>query len=219
VSLFTRKAPEPPAPAQLPVLYEPAVKPSAAPKAGELEKQIRSVIWQHIGPELARSANLSLPELIDWISGATRLSNPQIEALARKMGLLDTPETGVDVIRARLQAVMRKRPTFDWLEWPGGGKGEENLRDFAAGANGVLTVKELNFLAREFFGKVELDPQTAMLRSNSPAPTSMGRGPDPYDPVAEAYPPRVILGQTMRLYSGSEGAENKPARLQRAGWS
>jgi hypothetical protein len=158
VSLFARKAPEPPAPAQLPVLYEPAVKPSAALKASDLEREIRSVIWQHIGPDLARSANLSLPELIDWVSGVSRLSNPQIEALARKIGLLDTQETGVDIIRARLVAMMRERPTFDWLDWPGGAKGEDHLRDFAAGANGVLTVKELNCLAREFFGQVELDP-------------------------------------------------------------
>ena len=41
MSLFRKAEPEPP-PAQLPVLYEPPVQPSAAPKATSLEHEIRS---------------------------------------------------------------------------------------------------------------------------------------------------------------------------------
>ena len=219
--LFQRKAapvlalsPPEPLPAAVPL------QPSAAPKASDLEKEIRSVIWQHISPELARTANLSLPELIDWISGVSRLSTPQIEALARKIGLIDTPETGIDRIRAKLVAMVRRRPTFAWLDWPGGGRGEDNLRDFAAGANGVLTLNELNSLAREFWGKyAELDQQTLMLKSTAPAPEPLGRGPDPHESTAETYPPPVLPGATMHLYPRDEGAERKPARLQHVGWS
>ena len=111
--LFTRKAepsPAPPPPMQLPTIHEAPTTPAAAPKASrELEREIRREIWQHISPDLARSAGLSLPELIDWISGAARLSTPQIEAIARKMGLLDSPETGVDAIRKALVARMKRR--------------------------------------------------------------------------------------------------------------
>ena len=218
---FQRKAAEPPAPAiaQLPAPSGPALAVLPAPKATSLEQDIRANIWAHISPELARAAGLSLPELLDYIHGVSRLSAPQINAIARRMGLLDSPETGIDVLRAHLVAVMRKRPTFDWLDWPNGGKGEDNLRAFAAGEN-CLTLPELNRLAREFFGKhVEVDPATAMLRSNAPEPTVMGRGPDPHDISIEVYPPRVTGRQELHLYPRLEGAENKPARLQQVGWA
>jgi hypothetical protein len=128
---------------------------------------------------------LSLPELIDWVSGVSRLSTPQIEALGRKMGLIDTPYTGVDLIRDRLRIAMKKRAgSLAYLEWPGGGKGEDNLRAFVAGEN-CLTFDEMSRLAREFFGKnISLDPQTAMLRSDNTAAASMGVGPPPFDPAA-----------------------------------
>ena len=183
MNLFGKK-PELPsaiaAPAQLPTLYEPPVQPSAAPKATDLERAIRAVIWQHICPDLARAAGMSLPELIDAISGVARFTTPQIEALGRRMGIIDTPETGVDVLRKALAARMRTRANFDWLEFPGGGRGEDNLRDFIAGAD-CLTLPELNILARDFYGKhTEVDPQTAMLKSNAPPPSPLGRGPGPY---------------------------------------
>jgi hypothetical protein len=139
------------------------------------------------------------------------------------MGLIDTPESGVDRIRAKLDAVMRQRPAIvEWLDWPRGQRDEDRLRDFAAGANGVLTIPELNFLARAFFGRfVEVDPGTAMLKSNAPAPETIGRGPDPYNIAAatDTYPPRIAPGITMRLYPRPEAAENKPARLQHSGWT
>jgi hypothetical protein len=48
VSLFfNRKAEEPSPPAQLPVLYEAPVQPSAAPKATELERLIRAQVVDH----------------------------------------------------------------------------------------------------------------------------------------------------------------------------
>ena len=216
---FAKKAVEPPAPAlaQLPAPSGPAISSLPAPKATDLERDIRANIWGHISPGLAHAAGLSLPELVDWVHGVTRLSTPQIEALARRMGILDTPETGVDAIRARLVAVMRKRPTFEWLDWPARGRGEDDLRAFAAGEN-CLTLAELNLLAKEFYGKAEIDPQTAMLRSTAPEPTSMGRPPDPYDPTAETYPPRVMPGVTMRLYPRPNDAEHKPAQLRHSGW-
>jgi hypothetical protein len=152
-----------------------------APKASDLERQIRAVTWQHMSPQLAHAANLSLPELIDWTSGVTRLSTPQIEALARKMGLLDTPVTGVDAIRARLNVALKKRPDFTaHIEWPRGQKGEEELRAFAAGED-CLTLDELNKLAKEFWGlNFELDPETLLLRSTNTHATSLGCGPAPY---------------------------------------
>jgi hypothetical protein len=223
MALFRKSAPEPSSaiasPAQVPALYEPPPQPSAAPRASDLEKQIRSQIWLHMSPDLARSANLSLPELIDWISGASRLSQPQINAIARHMNLLDTPETGVDVLRKALAARMKTRINFDWLEFPGGGRGEDNLRDFIAGAD-CLTLPELNILARDFYGKhTEVDPHTAMLKSNAPEPTPLGSGPGPYVRPVNAYPPIVTGQEQMSFYPRDPGAESKPARLQAAGWS
>jgi hypothetical protein len=217
MALFRKAAPEPSS-AQLPALYQPPVQPSAAPKASDLEREIRREIWQHMSPDLARSANLSLPELIDWISGATRLSQPQINAIARHMGLLDTPETGVDVLRKALAARMKKRINFDWLDFPGGGRGEDNLRDFIAGAD-CLTLPELNILARDFYGKhTEVDPQTAMLKSTGPEPTPLGSGPGPYVRPANAYPPIVSGQEQLSLYPRDPSAESKPARIATAGW-
>jgi hypothetical protein len=138
---------------------------------------VRAAVWGHLSPELARVAGLNVAQLLEWVSGARRLTPPQVMALARKIGVVDSPETGVDTLRAKLNATMKKRPNFDWLDWPGGGRGADNLRDFAAGAD-CLTLEELNLLAREFFGKhVEVDPQTAMLKSNAPPATPMGVGP------------------------------------------
>ena len=133
------------------------------------------------------------------------------------MGLLDTPETGVDVLRKALAARMKKRINFDWLEFPGGGRGEDNLRDFIAGAD-CLTLPELNILARDFYGKhTEVDPVTAMLKSNAPPPTPLGLGPGPYVRPANAYPPIVSGQEQMSLYPRDPNAESRPARLQAVG--
>jgi hypothetical protein len=80
MALFQRKAlpapalsPPEPLPSSLPL------QPSAAPKANDLEKQIRAVVWQHMGrgAELARSANLSLSELLEFISGQSDCPIPE----------------------------------------------------------------------------------------------------------------------------------------------
>ena len=149
--LFAKKTtePEPPASQEV-VLYEPPIQPSAAPKASDLEREIRREIWQHMSPQLAHSAGLSLPELIDYVSGAARLSTVQVEALARHMGIIKTPPTDIDKIRARLNVELKKALGFSRLEWPGGGKGADDLRSFVAGEN-CLTFDELNRLAREFW--------------------------------------------------------------------
>jgi hypothetical protein len=196
-----RKSEPAPSPAQLPALYQPPVQPSAAPKASELERQIRAVIWQHMSPALAHAAALSLPELIDWTSGVSRLTTPQIEALARKIGLIDTPVTDVDRIRARLNVELKKAQGFGRLDWPGGAKGEDDLRGFIAGEN-CLTYDELNRLAKEFWGRnVELDRETAMLKSTAAPATPMGRGPDPWmgGSNVPAINEKVILSLQTRL--------------------
>ena len=114
MAFFTRKADAPPVP-QLPAPTgpQPAVLP--APRANNLEQDIRREIWQHMGPDLARAAGLSVPELLDFVSGVTRLSQPQLTALGRKMGLIVGAETGIDKLRAKLVAMMRKRTDFGWL--------------------------------------------------------------------------------------------------------
>jgi hypothetical protein len=160
VALFRKSAD--PAPSTEVVPYQPPVKPSAALPAGALEREIRREIWSHMSPELAHAAQLSLAELFDWTSGATRLSPPQIEALARKMGLIeDTPPTGVDLVRSKLRVMMKKWPSFvTHFEWR---HGDQALRDFLDG--GSLTHGQVEFLARAFYGEgVSIDPQTAELR-------------------------------------------------------
>lgn len=69
-----------------------------------------------MGPDLARAAGLSVPELLDFVSGVTRLSQPQLTALGRKMGLVVGAETGIDKLRAKLVAMMRKRADLGGLE-------------------------------------------------------------------------------------------------------
>ena len=153
-----------------------------------------------MSPALAHAAGLSLPELIDWVSGATRLSTPQIEAIARKMGLIDTPVTGVDKIRARLVVEMKRAQGFGRLEWPGGGKGEDDLRSFVAGDN-CLTYQDLNRLAQEFWQNVELDPETAELKSTAPPATPMGLVPGPWANGSNvpAINAKVVLSLQTRL--------------------
>jgi hypothetical protein len=184
-NLFRKSEPAPPPVSTAVVPYEAPPQPSAAPKATDLERQIRSQIWTCISPDLARAAGLSLPELIDWVSRVTRLSMAQVEALARKMGLLTTPRTGVDVIRDRLRAAMKKRLDFAaHIDWPRGQKGEEELRAFANGEDGALTYPEMGMLVREFCGSfVELDPQSLALKSTSPPATPLcapDYGHDPF---------------------------------------
>ena len=178
MALF-RKAAEPSStPVQLPALYQPPIQPSAAPKASDLEKQIRANVWPVMSPELAHAAGLSLAELIDYVSGASRLSPPQIEALARKMGLIeDLPPTGIDLVRGRLRVMMKKWPNFvTHFEWR---HGDQALRDFLDG--GSLTLDQVNFLARAFFGeKVSIDPVTAELRWPANVATSAGVPPGPW---------------------------------------
>ena len=160
MALFTRKSD--PAPSTEVVPYAPPPQPSAAPKASDLEREIRREIWQHMSPELAHAAGLSLAELIDFTSGVMRLSAPQIDALARKMGLIeDTPPTGIDLVRAHLRVAMKKWPNFSsHYEWR---HGDQALRDFLDG--GSLTHDQAEFLARAFWGEdVSIDPVTAELR-------------------------------------------------------
>ena len=119
-----------------------------------------------------------LAELIDYVSGASRLSPPQIDALARKMGLIeDLPPAGVDLVRARLRVMMRKWPNFvTHFEWR---HGDQALRDFLDG--GSLTLDQVNFLARAFFGEeVSVDPETAELRRPPKVVTSPGVPPGPW---------------------------------------
>jgi hypothetical protein len=161
VALFRKSEPAPAATAV--VAYAPPPQPSAAPPATDLERQIRREIWSCMSPELAHAAQLSLAELIDWVSGATRLSPPQIDALGRKMGLLeDTPPTGIDTVRAHLRVTLKRYGAnfsshFEWRH------GEQALRDFLDG--GSLTHAQVEFLARALIGKdVSIDPVTAELR-------------------------------------------------------
>jgi hypothetical protein len=176
MALFRKAEVSPPA--QLPAIYEPPVQPSAAPRATELEKQIRSNIWSCMSPELAHAAGLSVAELIDYVSGVTRLSPPQIEALARKMGLIeDLPPTGIDLVRSKLRVMMKKWPNFvSHFEWR---HGDQALRDFLDG--GFLTLEQVNFLARAFYGdEVSVDPETAELRRPAQVVTCAGVPPGPH---------------------------------------
>jgi hypothetical protein len=174
VSLFSRKPETQIAPSTA-LTVAPSVPPtpSHAPKAIEIEAQVRAAIWGHLSPELGRVANLDVAGLLEFCSGARRLSAPDVMALGRAIGVVHTPETGVDRLRKALAARMTKRLNFDWLEFPGGGRGEDNLRDFIAGAD-CLTLPELNHICREICGRhTEVDSQTAMIKSNAPPPTPM----------------------------------------------
>ena len=189
---FARKSAEP-APSTAVALYQPPAKPSAAQPAGALEREIRSVIWQHMGPDLARSAGLSLSDLIDWVSVA-RLSTFQVEAIARKIGILNTPVSGLDIIRqamARLTqgqvpgwgAAGNRRRRLDTL-------GEEDalslrhhaaVQAFIAGDNAALTLDEINEFIRHWRNGVDdayYDPADDVLRKRDIA-----------TPLCTAYPP------------------------------
>ena len=179
---------------------------------------MRAAIWGKLSPELGRVVGLTVPELLEFCAGARRLSSPDVMALARAIGVVNTPETGVDILRRALTARMKKRVGFDWLEFPGGGRGEDNLRDIMAGADS-LTLSELNHLCREFYGKyTEVDPHTAMLKSNAPEPARLGSGPGPYVRPANAYPPIVSGQEQLSLYPRDPNAESKRARIATAGW-
>ena len=122
-----------------------------------------------MSPDLAHAANLSLAELIDFTSGARRLSQPQIEALARRMGLLTTPRTGVDVVRDKLRVTMKKWPNFvSHFEWRGSPQALQNFLDGEA-----LTHEEVNWLARELIGKDVSVGEDGQLRRPAPVATPL----------------------------------------------
>jgi hypothetical protein len=206
------------------VLYEPSASSLPASRQSELERRIRSEVWSHMSPDLAHAAGLTLPELIDWVSGIGRLSALQTTAIAMKMGLIPAaPKTGIDAIRTRLIGLMKQRPAdfVILLEWRGG---EQALRDFVEGEPGTgLTIQELDHLAEYFWGKgVSLDPQTALLRRPvSSEPTSMGRPPDRWTGGSNAglgdRTPGVIYPPP--LFPRPVDAVDTPARFSSPGWA
>ena len=114
-----------------------------------------------MSPALAASAGLSLSDLLDWTTGVLRLSPLQIEAIARKMGILDTPVSGLAVIRQAMERLTNGK----FPSWGAAGNrrrrldtlGEENslsmqhhaaVHAFIAGDDSALTLPEINeFLA------------------------------------------------------------------------
>jgi hypothetical protein len=65
---------------------------------------VRAAIWGKLSPELGRVVGLTVPELLEFCAGARRLSSPDVMALARAIGVVNTPETGVDILRRALTA-------------------------------------------------------------------------------------------------------------------
>ena len=210
---FSRKSAElPAASAQLPVLYAPPVKPSAAPKAGELEREIRREIWQHMSPDLARSARLSLSDLIDFTTGVLRLSPLQLDAIARKMGIIDTPVSGLAVIREAMERATRG--TFP--TWGAAGNrrhrndtlGEEDalscrhhdaVQAFIAGDNSALTFAEIDEFLCHWRGTSDAyyDPEADPLCKRDTA-TAQGSGPPPF--VAKPFQHRTHPFAGTQIY-------------------
>jgi hypothetical protein len=188
MGLFRKSEPEPAPEPVSQTLRSPAPCPT-------LEAEVRAVIWQHMSPELARAADLSLSDVSDWIFGVRRLSTLELEAIARKIGLLTTPVSGLEVIRAALAARLRRPP--DWgpsrlnrTPDRGVNQGEVNpssaahaarLRAFADG--GEIDLDTLNEFVREHWGPGAFyDPSgdrlgktdIATLAGSAPAPWTGG---------------------------------------------
>jgi hypothetical protein len=196
MSIFSRKSEPTPSTALVPAPPQP-LEPDdlarAAPKAGDLEKQVKAQIWTCMSPELAHAAGLSsVAGLVEWVSGITRLSTFQVEALARKMGILDTPVSGLEVIRQALAARLRRPP--DWgpsrlnrapdrgveqgAENPSSAAHASRLRAFADG--GEIDLDTLNEFVREQWGPSSwYDPATDALRKRDTA-TATGPAPASY---------------------------------------
>ena len=206
MALFRKSAEPSSSPAQLPVLYEPPVKPSAAPKAGDLEREIRREIWQHMSPDLARAAGLSLSDLLDWTTGVLRLSPLQIEAIARKIGILNTPVSGLSIIRQAMERMTRGK----FPSWGAAGNrrhrkdtlGEEDglsmqhhaaVQAFIAGDDRALTLDEINeFVAHWCMSDdAYYDPEADLLRRRDTAT----RLCTAYPPPAQCRPIEEIVGR------------------------
>jgi hypothetical protein len=108
VGIFSRSlAPVPPEP--------PKALRAPAPRA-TLDAEIRAVIYQHMGRigELAAATGVPASNLSDWIFGdRSRLTPLQVEAVARAVGVLTTPVSGLAVIRAALEVRLSQSPV-DW---------------------------------------------------------------------------------------------------------
>lgn len=84
-----------------------------AQPAGDLEKKVRSEIWNYLSPGLANAAGLSsVSELLEWVSGSRRLSHQAVVALARKMNFVTGAATGTDVLRDAVAARLKRDRFF-----------------------------------------------------------------------------------------------------------
>jgi hypothetical protein len=175
MALFQKKTPEP--------------EPSApAPASPDLERKVRGEIWNHISPALAAAAGLSLPELLEFVSGARRLSHAQVTTLARRMGFVTAPATGLDVLRdmvvARLKQSALSKATLDEL-----GLDRTALAAFSEGSD--LPEPQLGALAKLFFD-ASFDPVANVLKPLEPRPvTPLCAG---YPPPAKGRPIEEIMG-------------------------
>lgn len=107
MSLFAKKAVEPAAPPAPPKSLK-----APSPRA-TLADEVRALLWPKMSPSLCAAVGVSWSDLSDWYFGASaRLTQPQLENVARHLGLL-TPVSALEVIREALEVRLRQRPC-DW---------------------------------------------------------------------------------------------------------
>lgn len=137
-----------------------------APAATDVKRRIRSEIFHHLSPALANAAGLSsVAELLEWVSGSRRLSHQAITAVARKMGLVTAPSTGLDVLRDTTAAWLRRsrftKTTIDEI-----GADLQSLSDFSEGRD-CLSAPQLAAVAKLMLDAA-FDPSTNTLRKLKP---------------------------------------------------
>ena len=183
MALFRKSAEPPPAPTSTALtVMSPAPRPT-------LEAEVRAAILQR--PELARIAGLSPQTVSDWIFGAARWSQFEVEEIARAIGLLTTPASGLAVVRREMAGRIRGMgpdwgpSRFNRTPDRGVNQGEINpsgaahasrVRAFVDGQDDALSLEEIN----EFLGPTRVyNPAVDQVQKVDTA-TSSGVAPGPW---------------------------------------
>jgi hypothetical protein len=208
--IFTPKPdPRDQSPGAAPTSTAMTVIPPAPPSAPRptLEAEVRAAILQR--PELARLAGLSPQTVSDWIFGAARWSQFEVEEIARAIGLLTTPPSGLAVVRREMAGRIRRMGP-DWgpsrlnrTPDRGVNQGEENpsgaahasrVSAFVDGQDDALSLEEIN----EFLGPGRVyDPRLDQVQKVDTA-TSSGVPPGPWTGGSNVPLINEMVAQNLR---------------------
>jgi hypothetical protein len=140
------------------------------------------------------------------------------------MNIVTAPMTGLDVIRAKVDAMLKGDPSRNRI------KGERfsksmldelglSLRDLEDFVDGIdLKPSQADAIARLLLDAT-LDAAGNLRPLKPREVTSAGVPPPPYVFTAGIYPPPAAGWQDVPLYPRQPDAENKPAWDARPGWA